>query len=82
MLWEDFGGESKIMKSKCNYLACLGGQKDIPKKLAVRVHQLLFSKSVFLKIKMWGNAIMGVHKTIQRPKEKRGEFDLTCLADP
>lgn len=72
---------SKILKSKCNYLTCLGGWKDTPKKLAIRVHQLLFSKSVFLKIKCGAMLLWEFTEQFEGQK-KRGEFDLTCLADP
>lgn len=63
-----------------NSIPCLSGWKDRPEKLAVRVHQLLFSKSVFLKTKCGAMPLQEFTK--QREGQKKGEFDLTCSADP
>lgn len=78
--WEDFGGGTGILRPVRNYLPCLSGWKDTPKKLAVRVHQLLFSKSAFLKTECGAMLLREFTKTIWRPQN--GESNLTCSADP
>lgn len=80
VLWEDFGGRTGIPRPACKYLPCLSGWKDTPKNLAVRLHRLLFSKSVFLKTKYGAMLLWEFTKTIWRPQN--GDSNLTCSADP
>lgn len=79
MLWDDMKSRASILRPKCSCLPCLAGWRDPPKKMAVRVHQLWFSKSVFLKTKC-GAMLLQISQN--NLKAKNREFDLMCSADP